>query len=67
MTEKIDLADPDFEPTDEQLEGLMKRAFAGVGAAHEAALARIRAEIATARAEVLRALAARGPRKSGST
>jgi hypothetical protein len=29
MGDAINLADPDFEPTDEQLSGLSKRAFAG--------------------------------------
>lgn len=54
----INLADPDFEPTDEQLIGLSKRAFAGVTAKHEAALAKLRAEIELARVKVLKDLAA---------
>ena len=32
------LADPDFEPTDEQLQELSRRAFAGVAEARQAAL-----------------------------
>ncbi len=55
----INLADDAFEPTDEQLTGLSVRAFAGVPAAHRAAMARLRVEIATAREEALRALDAR--------
>jgi hypothetical protein len=45
MGDVINLADPDFEPTDEQLQGLSKRAFANVGAKHDAVLAKLRAEI----------------------
>jgi hypothetical protein len=44
------LADPDFEPTDEQLQELMKSAFANVKADHEASMVRLRLEIAQARA-----------------
>jgi hypothetical protein len=51
MSEPINLADPSFEPTDEQLAGLMARAFAGVRGARERAMANLRAEIAAARAE----------------
>ena len=56
---RIDLADPAFEPTDEELIGLSRRAFAGVRERHEAALARIRAQIAEATEQSLRALDAR--------
>lgn len=52
MVEKIDLADPDFEPTDEQLEGLARRAFAEVGPENKRALDEVRARIAKLRAEV---------------
>jgi hypothetical protein len=55
----INLADPDFEPTDEQLIGLSRRAFAGVTAKHEAALAKLRAEIEVMSAQVMMDLAAR--------
>ena len=58
MGDAINLADPDFEPTDEQLIGLSKRAFAGVTAKHEAALRKLRMEIELARAKVLKDLAA---------
>jgi len=56
MPERIDLADPAFEPSDEQLIGLAARAFAGVEARHQQALAKLRAEIAAAREQALRAL-----------
>jgi hypothetical protein len=36
MGESMNLMNPEFEPTDEQLQGLSKRAFAGVGAEHDA-------------------------------
>jgi hypothetical protein len=67
MSDAINLADPDFEPTDEQLIGLSVRAFAGVRAAHEAAMARLRAEIAVAREETLRAFAGRRKRSPDAT
>ena len=35
---KANFADPDFEPTDEQLEALMTEAFAGVKTANDKAL-----------------------------
>ena len=54
----INLADPEFEPTDEQLEALFKRAFAEVGSKHRESLARLRAEIALLRVEVRRRVAA---------
>jgi hypothetical protein len=59
MERRIDLANPDFEPSDEELTGLSRRAFAGVGAAHEDVLRRLRAQIDVQRAEVLRALDAK--------
>jgi hypothetical protein len=59
----INLADPSFEPTDEQLQELSRRAFAGVATANAKALARLRVEIATARQEALRALEQRRERK----
>jgi hypothetical protein len=51
------LADPTVEPTDEELEGLARRAFAHVRADHEASLIRLRQEIARERELVLAALA----------
>jgi hypothetical protein len=59
VSDTINLADPDFEPTDEQLIGLSTRAFAGLREAHERQLEELRARIATARAAALVALAAR--------
>jgi len=50
------LGDPDFEPTDEDLIGLAKRAFAHVREEHEASLRRLRADIATARQAALERL-----------
>jgi hypothetical protein len=51
------LADPDFEPSDEDLVGLSRRAFATVRSEHERALEKLRAEIDSTRAEVLLRLA----------
>lgn len=51
------LADPDFEPSDDDLMGLSKRAFSGVREQRERALDKLRAEIDTARAEILRQFA----------
>jgi len=56
MNEPRNLADPSFEPTDEQLAGLTARAFAGVRAAHVRAMAKLRVDIAEARDEALRRL-----------
>ena len=56
MVTPVNLADPDIEPSDEQLEGLMHRAFAGIADGHEASLRAMRARITAAQAEVLRAL-----------
>jgi hypothetical protein len=66
MSERINLADPSFEPTDEQLAGLMSRAFAGVRGAHERAMARLRVEIAAARAEALSRLRSGPPKPDGT-
>jgi hypothetical protein len=53
----INLADPAFEPTDEQLGELFKRAFADVDSKHRESLVRLRAEIARLRAEARRRVA----------
>lgn len=50
----VNLADPSFEPTDEQLGELFKRAFADVDRQHRESLAKLRAEIAALRVEVRR-------------
>jgi hypothetical protein len=59
VSDVINLADPEFEPTDAQLIGLSTRAFAGVRQAHERQLAELRAQVAAARTAALAALAAR--------
>jgi hypothetical protein len=59
MIDRVNLADPDVEPTDAQLVGLSTRAFAGVARAHDLALQRLRADIAARRASVLQSLAER--------
>jgi hypothetical protein len=53
----INLADPAFEPTDEQLGELFKRAFADVESKHRESLARLRIEIARLRVEARRRVA----------
>ncbi len=45
MSNRVNLADPDFEPTDEQLIDLSKRAFANVARDHEVSLRRLYLEI----------------------
>jgi hypothetical protein len=55
------LADPTFEPTDEDLIGLSKRAFAHVREAREASLRKLRTEIAAARKASLERLRAKWP------
>jgi len=55
------LADPAFEPTDEDLVGLAKRAFAHVREAQEDSLRKLRAEIAAARQAALERLRLRRP------
>ena len=53
MERKVDLANPDFEPSDEELQELSRRAFAGVGKKYSAALRRLEADIERSRREVL--------------
>ena len=50
----LNLADPNFEPTDEDLQRLSREAFADVAARNREALERIHAEIAVLRAAVLK-------------
>jgi hypothetical protein len=52
----VNLADPDCEPSDDDLAGLMERAFANVRAEDEQRLAKLREEIAAERAEAMRRL-----------
>lgn len=51
-TEHGNLADPEYEPTDEELRELSRRAFADVPARNQEALRRVHAEIARLRAEL---------------
>ena len=46
MARRINLADPAFEPSDEELAGLMRAAFAGLAASREQSLREMRARIA---------------------
>jgi hypothetical protein len=55
------LADPAFEPTDDDLIGLSKRAFAHVEAEREESLRRVREDIAAARKSSLERLRIRWP------
>jgi hypothetical protein len=54
-------ADPGFEPTDEDLIGLSKRAFAHVRIDHENSLRKLRVDIAAARKAALERLRLRRP------
>jgi hypothetical protein len=54
MSERVDLADPDFEPTDEQLQELSRRAFAQVKARHDEAMDRLSQQIAEASAATMK-------------
>jgi hypothetical protein len=56
MAEHIDLADPSFEPSGEQLQELASRAFSGVREAREKSLAAFHADIARQRRIVLESL-----------
>jgi hypothetical protein len=59
------LAHPEFEPTDDDLTGLAKRAFAHVPKAQEEALRKLRADIAAAREAALEPLRER-KRRAGT-
>ena len=50
---RIDLADPECEPTDEEFEGLLHRAMDDARHSHDRATARIRDQIREQRATVL--------------
>lgn len=54
MNEPVNLADPEVEPTDEQLAGLMRRAFAGIAEARARSLRELYADITEAGARQLR-------------
>jgi len=55
------LADPSYEPSDEDFAELTQKAFAGVRDQNEAALAKLRAAVEKARAEALRVWAEAHP------
>jgi hypothetical protein len=55
------LADPEYEPTDDELRELAHSAFADVAARNEQALRRVREEIATIHAEVMKTLSSTHP------
>lgn len=57
------LADPDYEPSDEELQQLARDAFADVPARHHEATQRLWDQIAALRAQVLARLATREPGK----
>ena len=59
------LADPDYEPTDEELRELSRTAFAEVAVRNREALARVHAEIAARSAELVARLAASASPESG--
>lgn len=50
------LADPEYEPTDEELDELVHSAFAGVREQNEAALRKVHAEILTIRVGLMQQL-----------
>ncbi len=56
---RTNFADPDREPTDDELQELSREAFAGVGAAHDRALAALEERIERESARVLATLAER--------
>jgi hypothetical protein len=60
----VNLANPEAEPTDEQLQALSREAFAGVAEQHHDALARLRKRIALLRAEALARLARFDPARA---
>jgi hypothetical protein len=53
VSDPADFANPEFEPTDEQLQALSREAFAEVSARNRAASVRLRARVAALRSEVL--------------
>lgn len=63
MASHGNLADHEFEPTDEQLGELVHSAFAGVAARNEEALRKLHQQIAVLRASVLQGLASQVARK----
>ena len=62
MPDRINLADPDFEPSDEQLQELSRKSFAHVAEANRAAQRKLREDIARMSAEVRAASEAQAPK-----
>lgn len=58
MASHGNLSDPDYEPTDEELQELARSAFEGVAARNELALSKLRSDINALTAERLRQRAA---------
>jgi hypothetical protein len=58
------LADPDYEPTDDELQELVHSAFANVAAQNEEALRLVHAQIAALRAELMLQFASRSAAES---
>ena len=58
------LADPDYEPTDEELHELVHSAFAGVAERNQEALRLVHAQIAALRADLMLRFAARSAAES---
>jgi hypothetical protein len=56
MSKAANFADPDFEPTDEQLQELSREAFANVRAQQEHTLAQLRTSIRSRTAEAMKRL-----------
>ena len=63
MPRRVNFADPEYEPSDEDLAELMHEAFAGIGEAREESLRAMRARIAAAQAELMRGFELSSPRR----
>lgn len=63
MANNLNLADPDFEPSDEDLQRLAREAFAEVGAQQIASRARLRREVASLRVDALAYVATLRPER----
>ena len=51
MTDRVNFADPDYEPSDADLAALMHEAFAGLREAHEQSIKEMHQRIAALQAE----------------
>jgi hypothetical protein len=56
MSAAVNLSDPDFEPSDDDLIGISTRAFAGIRAANAELLRKLRAQIEVERERAIRRL-----------